>query len=74
MTPKEFDGRFLIRPNGDLDNPVTITFYRRETDTKSIEEFIDSIKPDDIGWDAVTRQLFYKSASLKTYKLDFKEL
>lgn len=73
MIPEEFNGRFSISPNG-TESPVVVTFYRRETETKSLQEFIDSITLENIGWDAVTRQLFYKSASSKVYKLVFEEL
>lgn len=73
MTPEEFNGRFSISPNG-TESPIVVTFYRRETETKSLQEFIDSIKPEDIGWDAVTRQLFYKTKENVTYKLNFEEL
>lgn len=73
MIPQGFYGRFLIHPNGTED-PITITFYRRETETRSLQEFIDSIKPEDIGWDCVTGQLYYKSKNNKAYKLNFEEL
>lgn len=73
MTPEEFDGRFSICPNG-TGEPIVVTFYRRETETRSIGEFIDSIKPENIAWDAVTRQLFYKTKESVTYKLNFEEL
>jgi hypothetical protein len=73
MIPKGFYGRFLIHPNG-IEDPITITFYRRETETKSLQQFIDSIRPEDIGWDCVTAQLYYKSKDNKAYKLNFEEL
>jgi hypothetical protein len=74
MIPKEFDGKFLIYPNGD-QTPVTVTFYRRETETENhmLKDFVDSIKVETIGWDCLTRQLFYKSKDGKTYNLNFKE-
>lgn len=71
MIPEDFIGKIVMNPDG---KPFDIWFYRRETDRFSIEEFIDSIKPGDIGWDNPTKQLFYKHYNGKTYLLNFEEL
>lgn len=83
-TPKDFNGiikfnknpsfRFLETVEDQTEEPFTIFFYRRETDKYSIGEFIDSIGNQNIGWDAPTKQLFYKDARGVTYKLNFQRL
>jgi hypothetical protein len=84
MIPKDFDGSFKIpitntfkfyeKVNSDVKDPFIIHFYRRENEIKSIGEFIDSITPENIGWDKPTKQLFYKDKNGKTYQLKFEEL
>ncbi len=84
MVPDSFDGFFKINRNktfkffdkvGSSDEePFVVYFYRRETEDRSIGEFIDSIKPENIGWDKPSRQLFYKDSKGKTYQLKFEEL
>lgn len=71
MTPEQFDGKITMNPEG---NPFDVWFYRRESDRFSLDEFIDSIKPEDMGWDKPTGQLFYKDSEGKTYSLKFEEL
>lgn len=84
MIPEEFDGvfkinksetfRFYEKINSSSDEPFIIHFYRRETEEKSLGEFIDSLLPENIGWDKPSRQLFFKDKKGKTYQLNFKEL
>lgn len=71
MTPESFDGKIIMNPNNE---PLNVSFYRRETDISTLGEFIDSIKPEDMAWDKPTRQLFYKDSKGKTYLLKFKQL
>lgn len=84
MIPEDFDGFFKIKKTntfkfyetiGESENdPFVVYFYRRETENKSIGEFIDSITPENIGWDKPSKQLFYKDKKGKTYQLKFEEL
>jgi len=84
MTPENFDGFFKIKKTNTFKfyetigesetEPFVVYFYRREDENKSIGEFIDSISPENIGWDKPTKQLFYKDLKGKTYQLKFEEL
>ena len=85
MIPKNFNGafkmqinapafKFLESSNNCESESFTVYFYRRETENYTIEEFLDSISPENIGWDEPTKQLFYKDIEGKTYKLKFEEL
>lgn len=84
MIPEDFDGYFKIpltktfkfyeKVDSDEKDPFTVYFYRRETENKSIGEFIDSITPENIGWDKPSKQLFYKDKKGVTYQLKFERL
>lgn len=83
MIPEDFDGYFKIpitktfkfyeKVDSEKD-PFTVYFYRRENENKSIGEFIDSITPENIGWDKPSKQLFYKDSKGITYQLKFERL
>lgn len=84
MIPETFEGLFKIQKTSSFkflesydekdDNSFSIYFYRRETEKYTIGEFIDSLSPENIGWDKPTKQLFYKDKNGKTYQLKFEEL
>lgn len=84
MIPETFEGVFKIQKTSSFkflesyddtkDDSFSIYFYRRETENYTIGEFIDSISPENIGWDKPTKQLFYKDKNGKTYQLKFEEL
>ena len=81
-TPKDFDGKFVIQksntfgflPEDEESNKFPVWFYRREQETHTLKEFLDSITPENIGWDVPTRQLFYRSKSGKMYRMGFTEI
>lgn len=84
MIPETFEGLFKIQKTSSFkflesyddikDDSFSIYFYRRETEKYTIGEFIDSLSPENIGWDKPTKQLFYKDKNGKTYQLKFEEL
>lgn len=84
MIPESFEGLFKIQKTSSFkflesyddikDDSFSIYFYRRETEKYTIGEFIDSLSPENIGWDKPTKQLFYKDKNGKTYQLKFEEL
>ena len=77
--PKDFDGKFTFKkssgfeflPEDDSSEIFTVWFYRRETENKSVKEFTDSLDPENIGYDKISNQLFYRSASEQLYRMDF---
>lgn len=79
MTPKDFEGKIEIPvietfgffPEDDEKETFTVWFYRRESDTKTLKEFLDSITPENIGYDKPSNTLYYRSKSNKIYKLNF---
>jgi hypothetical protein len=82
MIPKNFDGKIEIPitetfgffPEDSSKETFTVWFYRREKDTKSLKEFLNSITPENIGYDKPSNALFYRSKSNKIYKLNFIEI
>lgn len=84
MIPETFEGVFKIQKTSSFkflesyddtkDDSFSIYFYRRETEKYTIGEFIDSLSPENIGWDKPTKQLFYKDKNGKIYQLKFEEL
>lgn len=70
MTPESFNGHFVIYPPPDR-LPFDIWFYRRDDENHTLEDFIDSIKPQDIAYDKPTNTLYYKDIAGKLYKLNF---
>lgn len=81
-TPKDFEGKIEIPittsfgffPEDDEKKTFTVWFYRRETEKRTIKEFLESITPENIGYDKPSNQLFYRSASGKMYRMDFTEI
>jgi hypothetical protein len=73
MTPEAFEGKFLIKSNG-IGDSITVTFYRRESESKTLDQFIDSIDLENIGWDSPSRQLFYRDCNGVLYKINFEEV
>lgn len=71
MTPKNFDGKIVMNPD---NKPFDVWFFRRETEKYTLEEFLDHIKPEDIGWDKPTNQLYYKNCDGQIFKLNFEDL
>jgi hypothetical protein len=77
--PKDFDGKFTLKksngfgflPEDDSSDIFTVWFYRRESENKTIKEFLDSLDPENIGFDKPSNQLFYKSISGQIYRMDF---
>lgn len=80
-TPKDFVGKFTIQkrkdvgflPEDDTKDDFDIWFYRRE-DYGTLKEFLESLQPENIGYDKQSNQLFYRSPSNKLYRLDFTEI
>ncbi len=61
-----FNGTVLL-------NKHIIKFYRRATEDEkhSLEEFLKSIKRENMAWDAPTETLYYKDTGGKLYKVVF---
>jgi len=83
MTPKDFEGKIEIQitetfsffpKNYTEKESFSVWFYRRENDTKTLEEFLDSISCENIGYDKPSNTLYYRSKDNKIYKINFKEL
>ncbi len=81
-TPKDFPGRFRFQrkkdfgfiPGDDTEETFDVWFYRREEETRTLKEFLNSLKPENIGYDKPSNQLFYRSPSGKLYRMDFTEI
>lgn len=81
-TPKDFEGKIEIPkiksfgffPEDNEKTTFTVWFYRRETEEKSLKEFLESITSENIGYDKPTNQLFYRASSSKLYRMDFVEV
>ena len=82
-TPKDFPGKFTIHrrtkefnflPGDGTEETFDVWFFRRETEVSTLKEFLDSLKPENIGYDKPTNQLFYRSPSGKLYRMDFLEV
>lgn len=56
------------------NKPIDVWFYRRETEKYTLEEFLDHIKPEDIGWDRPTDQLYYKDSEGQLFQLNFQKV
>lgn len=82
MTPKDFEGKieipvidsFQFFPEDSNKKTFTVWFYRKESDDKTLKEFLDSITPENMGYDKITNSLFYRAKSSKIYKLNFVEV
>lgn len=81
-TPKEFEGKIEIPitksfgffPEDDKKETFTVWFYRREGEQKTLKEFLESITPENIGYDKPSNQLFYRASSGKLYRMDFTQV
>jgi hypothetical protein len=82
MTPKDFSGKIEIPvsksfgffPEDESKQTFTVWFYRRENDTRTLKEFLDSISCENIGYDKPSNCLYYRSVNNKIYKLNFIEV
>lgn len=82
-TPKDFVGKFTFQrnlktfdflPGDDSEETFNVWFYRRETEKRTLKEFLDSLQPENMGYDEPTKQLFYRALSGKLYRMDFIEI
>jgi hypothetical protein len=82
-TPKDFDGKFTFKktvkkfdflPGDDSKESFDVWFYRRETEVRTLKEFLESIEPENMGYDKPSNQLFYRAPSGKMYRMDFIEV
>jgi hypothetical protein len=82
MIPKDFEGKIEIPitdsfgffPEDSEKQTFTVWFYRRENDVGTLKEFLDSISPENIGYDKNSNSLYYRSKNNKIYKLNFIEI
>lgn len=82
MTPKDFIGKISIHkiksfgffPGEEDSEKFDVWFYRRENETKTLQEFLDTIKPENMGWDNPSKKLYYRAPSGKLYLVNFKEV
>jgi len=81
-TPKDFTGKFTFHrksdfgfiPGEDTDNTFDVWFYRRENDNLPLKDFLNTLQPENMGYDKPSNQLYYRSPSGKLYMLDFIEM
>jgi hypothetical protein len=81
-TPKDFNGKFTFQrkkdfgffPGDGSEETFDVWFYRRESDIRTLKEFLDTLGPENMGYDKVTNQLFYRALSGKLYRMDFTEI
>lgn len=66
-----FDGNVLV-------NKHTVKFYRRTVENEekgiTLEEFLKSIKRENMAWDAPTHTLYYKDTAGHLYTVKFEPL
>lgn len=83
MTPDTFVGMieipiktpgFKYLDSEEEKSNFAVWFYRRETSKFSLEEFLESITPENMGWDKPSRQLYYRDKTNKLYKINFQEV
>jgi len=80
--PKDFDGKFVFQktkdfgflPGDESDQTFDVWFYRREETNRTLKEFLESLLPENVGYDKPSNQLFYRSKSGKLYRMDFTEI
>lgn len=73
MLPEEFNGHIVMYPP-PTGLPFDVWFYRRDNDEYTLEEFIESIRPQDMAYDKPTNTLYYKNLEGKLYKVNFEEV
>jgi hypothetical protein len=77
--PKDFDGKFTFKisngfgflPEDENSEIFTVWFYRRETENRPLKDFLESLDSENVGYDKVSNQLFYRSKSGDLYRMDF---
>lgn len=66
-----FDGTVLV-------NKHTVKFYRRSIENiekgYTLEEFLKSIKRENMAWDAPTNTLYYKDTAGQLYTVRFEPI
>jgi hypothetical protein len=80
--PKDFKGKFTIQrkkdfgflPGDGSEETFDVWFYRRESEKRTLKEFLDSLQLENMGYDKPTNQLFYRATSGKMYRMDFTEV
>ncbi len=82
-TPKDFTGKFTFQkkfksfdflPGDGSEETFDVWFYRRETEKRPLKEFLESLELENVGYDKITNQLFYRAPSGKLYRMDFVEV
>jgi hypothetical protein len=81
-TPKDFEGKIEIPvinsfgffPEDEDKKTFTVWFYRRDSNKGTLKEFLESISPENMGYDKPSNQLFYRSKSGKIYRINFTEI
>lgn len=48
-----------------------VLFYRRDSEESPFDGFLESLQINNFGWDATTKQLFFKSQTNEIYRVDF---
>ena len=56
-TPKDFTGKFTFHrkkdfgfiPGDDSEETFDVWFYRRESEERSLKEFLDTLHPENMG-------------------------
>lgn len=73
MPPESFNGHFVMYPPPDK-LPFDVWFYRRDDEKFTLEEFLNSIGSQDIGFDKPSNTLYYKDTEGQVYKLVFEKV
>jgi len=81
-TPKDFTGKFTFHRKKDFrfisgedsEETFDVWFYRRETEERTLKEFLDTLYSENMGYDKPSNQLFYRAPSGKLYRIDFTQV
>lgn len=72
-TPETFEGVLYPMANSNISEYDNLKYniYSRKTDTKSLKEFLNSIKNENLAWDEPTKNLYYRDKTGELYRLQF---
>jgi hypothetical protein len=62
---------FIVAEDEAEPSSFRIFFYKRDSEETSFDDFLESIKINNFGWNEVTKELFFKSESNEIYRVNF---